>query len=107
MAAVMCWDGFCPRVAAGMARGSTVHGPAGGEVPPSRQVRVLAAGLRGSGGEHGDLGFPGNGPLGRGGMREFRARFLCSLRVPLASGDVEDVQGGAGGGVRRGGERVQ
>src|SRR6266566_1214027 len=70
MAAVMCGHGFCPRVAAGVSRGSTAR----------RAGRFLLPG-----------GF----------------RFLRSLQVPLAPGDVEDVQGGAGGGVRRGGERVQ
>jgi hypothetical protein len=57
--------------------------------------------------EHGDLGLPRDGLLGRRCVREFRARLLRSPRVPLSPGDVEGVQGGACRGVRRCGERVQ
>ena len=48
----------------------------GGAVPPSWRVRVAAGGLGESGSEHLDLGFPGDGLLGGGGMPEFRAGFL-------------------------------
>ena len=71
--------GFVPRVAAGMARGSTVRGPG---------IRGGFSFLAGSGcgrssGEAGreydDLRFPGNGLLGRGGVPKFRAGFLGAL----------------------------
>ena len=45
LAAVVCGHGFCPRVAAGLARGSTVRGPGSGAVPPSWRVPVPATGL--------------------------------------------------------------
>src|SRR5450755_835037 len=68
--------GCCPRVAAGLARGSTVR-------VPRRAGRLLLPDgpfswrrLAGAGGEHGDPGFPGDGCLGGGGVREFRACFL-------------------------------
>ena len=61
LAAAVHGHGFCPRIAAGVARGSTVRGP----------------------------GRPGR------------------FRVALPSGDVQGVQHGTGGGVRRGGERLQ
>ena len=64
-------------------------------------------GLAEAGREYVDLGFPGDGRLGGGGVREFRACFLRAFGVPLPSGDVEGVQGGAGGGVGCGGDRVQ
>ena len=107
MTAVMCGYGFCPRVAAGLARGSTARGPGGrggssflvGSGPGARSGEA--------GGEHGDLGFACKGLLGRAGMRELRARFLRSLRVALPPGDIEDVQCGPGDGVGCGGERVQ
>ena len=72
----------------------------------------LTAGLPGAGSgeagcEYGDLGFGGDGRLGRGGVQEFRAGFLRPFRVALPSGEVQGVQDGAGGGVRGGGERVQ
>jgi Transposase, Mutator family len=70
-------------------------------------VSGLGSGLAGAGREHGDLGFPGDGCLGRGGVREFRAGFLSASGVALPAGDVEGVQGGAGGGVARGGDRFQ
>src|SRR6266496_1522312 len=60
-----------------------------------------------AGGEDGDLGFPGDGRLGAGGVREFRACLLGAPGVPLPSGDVQDVQRGAGGAVCCGGDRVQ
>ena len=86
-----------PRSAAPACRGGssflTGSGPGGG--------------LGEAGREHGDLGFPGDGCLGRGGVREFRAGFLRAFGVALPAGDVQGVQGGAGGGVRRGGERFQ
>ena len=80
--------------------------PAGGAVPPSCGAG-LDSGLGVAGCEHGDLGFSRDGLLGRRGMREFRAGFLRAIGVAFASGDVEGMQRGAGGGVRRGGERVQ
>ena len=97
--------GCCPRVAAGLARGSTVRVPrrAGRFLLPDGFRQRLA----GAGGEYGDLGFPGDGCLGRGGVREFRACFLGASGVALPSGDVEGVQGGAGGGVPGGGDRFQ
>ena len=70
---------FVPRVAAGMARGSTVRGPG------SRGGFSFLAGSgcgRSSGEarrEYDDLRFPGNGLLGRGGVPEFRAGFLGAL----------------------------
>jgi hypothetical protein len=102
-----CGRAFCPRVAAGLACGSTVCGPGGrggssfltGSGPDGR--------LGEAGRENGDLRFPGDDRLGRGGVREFRACFLRPLGVPLASGDVEGVQGGEGGAVGCGGERLQ
>ena len=96
-----------PRVAAGLARGSTGRGPAwAGWFPPS----CRRAGGRGSveaGREHGDLGFPGDGVLGRGDVRELGPCFLLLVGVPLPAGDVQGVQAGAGGGVGCGGERFQ
>ena len=70
--------GCCPRVAAGLARGSTVRVPrrAGRFLLPDGLLswrRLAEAGC-----EHGDLGFPGNGCLGGAGVREFRA---CLLRA--------------------------
>ena len=91
--------GCCPRVAAGS--GARFHGPrsrrAGRFLLPDGLLswRRLAE----AGRERGDLGFPGDGCLGRGGVREFRACFLGAFRVALPSGDVQGVQGGAGGGV--------
>ena len=70
-------------------------------------VSGLGSWLAEAGCEHGDLGFPGDGRLGGGGVREFRACFLGASGVALPAGDVEGVQARAGGGVRRGGERVQ
>ena len=99
--------GLCPRVAAGMARGSTVRGSRRAGLfllPAGSRLRLR---LREAGCEYGDLRFPGDGGLGRGGVPEFRAGFLRARRVALAAGDVQDVQRGAGGGVCRGGERVQ
>ncbi len=68
--------GGCPRVAAGLARGSTVRVPrwAGGSsflTGCFPGTRLAEAGC-----EYGDLGFPGDGCLGRGSVREFRACFL-------------------------------
>ena len=96
MALPGCGHGCCPRVAAGLARGSTVRGPGG------RGRFLLPDGLFSwrrlaeAGGEYGDLGFPGDGRLGGGGVREFRACFLRAPGVPLTSGNAEGVQGGAG-----------
>jgi Transposase domain (DUF772)/Transposase DDE domain len=67
-------------------------------------VSGLGSGLAGAGREHGDLGFPGDGCLGGGGVREFRACFLGASGVALPAGDAEGVQGGAGGGGARGGD---
>ena len=64
-------------------------------------------GLAVAGREYDDLGFPGDGRLGGGGVRKFRAGFLRAPGVPLPSGEVECVQGGVGGGVRRGGDGLQ
>jgi hypothetical protein len=41
-----------------------------------------------AGREHGDLGFPGDGHLGGGGVREFRACFLRPLGVPWPAGEI-------------------
>ena len=75
----VCGHGFCPRVAAGAARGSTVRGSLarGGSSFPAG--RGEAIGLVETGREYGDLGFPGDGCLGGGGVREFRAGFLCAF----------------------------
>jgi hypothetical protein len=78
--------------------------PRGGAVPPSWR-RCWRPGLPGVGREYGDLGLPGDGLLGRGGVPEFRAGFLGALRVALAAWDVECVQRCPRGGVRRCGER--
>ena len=96
------WSWFWPACRGGA--GARFHGPRRFLLPDGG---VPAAGLGESGCEHGDLGFPGDGGLGRGGVREFRACFLRAFGVPLPPGDVQGAQGGAGGGVRRGGERVQ
>jgi hypothetical protein len=73
------WHGFGPRVVAGMARGSTVRGPAWRGSTSVLTGSGPGAGLRGSGREYGDLRFPGDGLLGRGGVPEFRAGFLGAL----------------------------
>ena len=102
------WAWRCPACRGG--GGARFHGPrsrvrGGGSSFPVGGVR--AAGLGEAGCEHGDLGFPGDGCLGRGGVGEFGAGFLRPFRVPLPAGDVQGVQDGAGGGVRRRGERLQ
>ncbi len=102
-----CGHGRDPRVAAGPARGSTVRGPGAGAVPPYLTACIRGGELVEAGGEDGDLGFPGDGRLGAGGVREFRACLLGAPGVPLPSGDVQDVQRGAGGAVCCGGDRVQ
>jgi hypothetical protein len=61
---------YSPRVAAGAARGSTVRGPGRGG-SSSLAVVVPGRGLPGAEREYGDLGFPGDGLLGRGGVPEF------------------------------------
>ena len=63
-------------VAAGLARGSTVRVPrrAGRFLLPDGLLSWHQ--LAGAGCEYGDLGFPGDGCLGSGGVREFRAGFL-------------------------------
>ncbi len=72
---MVCGHGFCPRVAAGWrAVPRSAARLRGG--PPSRQAGVRAGGLVEAGREYGDLGFPGDGCLGGGGVREFRAGFL-------------------------------
>jgi hypothetical protein len=89
--------------------GVRFHGPrprAGGAVPPFPGV-VCRSGLGESGREYCDLGFPGDCGLRGAGVRELRPCFLCPLGVPLAAGQVEGVQAGAGGGIGRGGERFQ
>jgi hypothetical protein len=80
--------------------------PHGRAVPPSLGA-VCRSGLGEAGGEYCDLGFPGDGGLRGAGVREFRPCFLRPFGVPLPSGDVQRMQAGAGGGVRRGGKRVQ
>ena len=99
--------GFRPHVAAGVARGSTVRGPAWAGVSSFLTGYRPGSGLGEAGREHLDLGSLGDGRLGGGGVRELRAGFLRAFGVPLPAGDVEGVQGGAGGGVRCGGERFQ
>src|ERR1022692_507446 len=61
--------------------GARFHGPR-----PACAGRFLlpggpgeAIGLVETGREYGDLGFPGDGCLGGGGVREFRAGFLCAF----------------------------
>src|SRR6266536_3061920 len=70
--------------------------------PDGGRAWLLPA-CRGGGG----AGFPGDGLLGRGGVPEFRACFLGALGVAFPPGDVQGVQRGACGGVRRGGECFQ
>ncbi len=96
-----------PRVAAGPARGSTVRGPGAGGGSSVLTACIRGGELAEAGGEDGDLGFPGDGRLGAGGVREFRACLLGAPGVPLPSGEVQDVQRGAGGAVCCGGDRVQ
>ncbi len=67
----------------------------------------LGLGLGEAGREYGDLGFPGDGRLGRGGVGEFRPCFLRPFGVPLTAGQVEGVQAGAGGVAGRGGKCFQ
>src|ERR1017187_6893214 len=70
-------------------------------------VSGLGGGLAGAGREYGDLGFPGDGCLGGGGVREVRAGCPGASGVALPAGEVEGVEGGAGGGVACGGDRFQ
>src|ERR1035437_2910102 len=67
----------------GQGGGSTVRGP--GERGGSSFLAVVlrGCGLPGAGREYGDLGFPGDGLLGRGGVPEFRAR--CEWRSRLGT----------------------
>ena len=97
---------FRPRVAAGVARGSTGRGVPDGRVLLSCR-RAQGVSSAEAGREDGDLGFPGDGGLGRGGMGELRPCFLHPWGVPLPVRDVQGMQGGTGGGLSRGGERVQ
>jgi hypothetical protein len=71
-----CRHGFSPRAAAGIARGSTVRGPGGRGGLSFLRGSGCGRGLREAGREYGDLWFPGDGLLGRGGVREFGAGFL-------------------------------
>ena len=64
------------RVAAGKARGSTVRGPGGRGGFSFLAGSGCGRGLCEAGREYGDLRFPGDGLLGRGGVPEFRAGFL-------------------------------
>ena len=52
-------------------------------------------------------GFPVTVVLVAVACGNFGRAFCARSGVALPAGDVEGVQGGAGGGVRRGGERVQ
>ena len=90
------WSWFWPACRGGA--GARFHWPRRFLLPDGG---VLVAGLGESRREHGDLRFPGDGLLGRGSVREFRAGFLRAFGVPLASWDVQDAQDGAGGGVCR------
>ena len=76
VAAVVCGHGFCPRVAAGAARGSTGRGPrrAGRFLLPDGSWLRLR--LSEAGREDGDLGFSGDSLLGGAGVPEFRAGLL-------------------------------
>jgi len=109
VASPACGHRTGPACRGGPARGSTVRGPRGGSGGGSSFLTACSRGgeLAEAGGEDGDLGFPGDGRLGAGGVREFRACLLDAPGVPLPSGDVQDVQRGAGGAVRCGGDRVQ
>ena len=76
--------------------GARFHGPRpwrGGSLLPDGLCR--GGQLAEAGREDGDLRFPGDGRLGAGGVREFRARFLYAFGVPLACGDVQGMQRGA------------
>src|SRR6266567_4483767 len=73
---VVCGYGVLPACRGGC--GARFHGPR-----PRRAGRFLlpdvpfpGSGLAEAGREDGDLGFPGDGRLGRGGVRELRACFL-------------------------------
>ena len=96
-----------PACRCGSARGSTGRGPAGAGRFSSFRPQGRDAGSVEAGCEDGDLRFPGEGLLGGGGVPEFRAGLLLAFGVPLPAGDVEGAQGGAGGGVGRGGDRLQ
>ncbi len=74
-----CGHGFGPRVAAGMARGSTVRGPGGRGGFSFLTGSGCSRGLREAGREYGDPRFPGDGLPGRGSVPEFRAGFLGAL----------------------------
>ena len=89
--------------------GARFHGPRprGGGGSSFLTACIRGGELVEAGGEDGDLGFAGDGRLGAGGVREFRACLLGAPGVPLPSGDVQDVQRGAGGAVCCGGDRVQ
>jgi len=99
--------GCGPRVAAGEARGSTAAVPRARGDSSFPVGGFRAAGSGEAGRELGDLGFPGYGCLGRGGVREFRACFLRAPGVPLAAGDVQGAQDGAGGVIPRCGNGIQ
>ena len=68
-------------------RAAVPSGRGGSSVP-----WAVRAGLGEAGCEDGDLGFPGDGGLGGGGVRELRPCFLRPFGVPLPSGDVQGVQ---------------
>jgi hypothetical protein len=74
-----CGHVFGPRVAAGMARGSTVRGPGGRGGFSFLTGSAAGRGLCEAGREYSALRFPGDGLLGRGGVPEFRAGFLGAL----------------------------
>jgi hypothetical protein len=74
-----CGHGSGPRVAAGMARGSAVRGPGGRGGFSFLTGSGCGRGLCEAGREYGDLRFPGDGLLGRGGVPEFRAGFPGAL----------------------------
>jgi len=81
--------------------------PDGGAVPASLGFSCLAAVNARPGANTVTWGWPVTVCLVREACANFGRAFLGARRVALAAGDIEGVQGGAGGGICRGGERVQ
>src|SRR5450755_2476665 len=104
MPAVMCGHGFCPLVAAGVARGSTVRGPGWRGGSSFLTGRRAAVGNAAAGAKTVTRGFPVTVCFVAEFGREFRAGFLGALRVALAARDVQGAQGSACRGVRCGGD---
>ena len=73
-----------PACRGGRACGSTVRGPVWRGGSSFLRVSFLAVALPGTGREHGDLGFPGDGLLGSAGVGELGPCFLRPLGIPVA-----------------------